>query len=373
MNDDYNNQTKDTPEQSLIFDRLEKAKEKHQAKLRQHIESIALPDETYDQAKARWILENEPSTDKAMIKKVSKSSILRKAPKGDEQQDFFVPVLYDVGTRDCRSIMDVAVVRLSKLEKKANQVITYTLPDGYVKVSSGPDGMASMWDYDLILMAVSHLTEAMNRYREGKGDKPGRSFRPHVLDVLKFIRRSSGGKQKELLEDTCKRLNTTHIELQRIKKNKISQKVIETEGEPLISRYKITRNITTKTIEYLEIDVAKWMYDEVVEGRNPDVLTVHPDYFLIDSGIARFVYRLARRAAGTTVATWSFRTIYERSGSSSEFKKFCWNLRKIISENQLPEYLLREIQGRTGPMLVMQNRNYQASLTDNESEDEIEK
>ena len=37
---------------------------------------------------------------------------LRKKPKGDQQHDFFVPTLYDVGTRDSRGIMDVAVFRL---------------------------------------------------------------------------------------------------------------------------------------------------------------------------------------------------------------------------------------------------------------------
>lgn len=372
MKDDYNNQTKDMPQQSMLFDRLEKAKTMFQEKQHKHIESIARAGETFDEAKERWLLENETSLDESIKIKSEKSkkSMLRQAPKGDQQQDFFVPTLYDVGTRDCRNIMDVATVRLSKIEKKANHVQIYHLPDGYVKVTSGPDGMASMWDYDLVLMAISHLTESMNRYRDGKGEKPGRSFKPHVLDVFKFIRRSPGGKQRESLESACKRLNTTHIELQRIKKNKISQKIIETEGEPLISRYKVIRNVNTKVIEYLEIDIASWMYDEVVKGRTPDVLTVHPDYFLIDSGIARFVYRLARRAAGAKVATWSFRTIYERSGSTSEFKKFCWALRKMINENNLPEYFLREIPGRNGPLLVMQNRNYEVLLPEEITEND---
>ena len=31
----------------------------------------------------------------------------------------------------------------------------------------------------------------------------------------------------------------------------------------------------------IEIELADWMYREITEGKNPDVLTVHPDYFLI--------------------------------------------------------------------------------------------
>ena len=149
--------------------------------------------------------------------KIAKS-LVRKPPNDDAQVDFFVPLLYDLGTRDSRSVMDLAVFRLSKKHRRANDVIRYELPDGHVEVSSGPAGMATVWDYDLVLMAVSHLTEAMNRYREGKGDKPGRVFRPHAADVLKFCRRMDGGKQRDDLIEACLRLNTTHIAMQRNRK-----------------------------------------------------------------------------------------------------------------------------------------------------------
>ncbi|MFM9662666.1 replication initiator protein A, partial [Streptomyces scabiei] len=140
--------------------------------------------------------------------------------------------------------MDVAVFRLSKRDRRAGEVIRYELPDGHVEVSAGPAGMASVWDYDLVLMAVSHLTESMNRYREGKGDKPGRVFRPHVADVLKFCRRADGGKQKDDLVETCIRLNTTHVAMQRTKKAKNGRLVTVSEGEALISRYKIVKSET---------------------------------------------------------------------------------------------------------------------------------
>jgi len=60
--------------------------------------------------------------------------------------------------------------------------------------------MASVWDYDIVLMAISHLTDAMNRYREGRGEKPSRIFLPHVSEILKFCRRSDGGRQYEEIE-----------------------------------------------------------------------------------------------------------------------------------------------------------------------------
>ncbi|WP_249198699.1 replication initiator protein A [Gluconobacter cerinus] len=291
---------------------------------------------------------------------------IRKAPKAESQTDFFVPTLYDVGTKDSRSIMDVAVFRLSKRDRRAGEVIHYELSDGHVTVSGGAAGMASVWDYDLVLMAVSHLTEQMNRFREGKAERPSRIFRPHVADVLRFCRRSDGGKQKDDLVETCVRLNTTHVAVQRIKKNSNGKTITVDEGEPLISRYKIIKSDTGKP-EHIEIELADWMYREITDGKNPEVLTVHPDYFLIDPGIGRFVYRLARRAAGKTEAKWSFQTIYDRSGSSGTLKKFTENLRKIINSNNLPEYNIEEELGNSGPLLVMTYRNSSIRVENNAS------
>lgn len=328
-----------------LIDRIQKIRERSNQR---RIEDEARPGESWADAAARLRKQQEAEQGRPNI---------RKPPRGDEQPDFFVPTLYDVGTKDSRSIMDVAVFRLSKKNRRAGEVINYTLPDGHVTVSAGAAGMASVWDYDLVLMAVSHLTESMNRYREGKGAKPGRVFRPHVADVLKFCRRADGGKQKDDLVETCIRLNTTHVAVQRTRKAKNGRTVTVSEGEALISRYKVIKSKSGKP-EYIEIELADWMYREITEGKNPDVLTVHPDYFLIDPGIGRFVYRLARRAAGKGAAKWSFQTIYERSGSTGTFKEFCRILRNIIQANDLPEYELREEAGQVGPLLVMTHRDH---------------
>lgn len=280
------------------------------------------------------------------------TSSIRKPPSYDTQADFFVPALYDIGTKDTRSIMDVAVFRLSKKNKRAGDVINYTLSDGNITVSAGAAGMASVWDYDLVLMMISQLTKAMNFYRKGQGEKPGRIFRPHIADILKFCRRTYGGKQRDDLVETCIRLNTTHVAIQRARKTKNGRTVTVSEGESLISRYRIIKSRNGKP-EYIEIELADWMYKEITEGKNPDVLTVHPDYFLIDPGIGRFIYRLARRSAGKGQAKWAFKTIFVQSGSTGTFKKFTFNLRKLIQSNELPEYLLTEESGKSGPLLVM--------------------
>jgi plasmid replication initiation protein len=352
---------------------------------RKRVEREARPGETWEQAALRLRDEDEQRDRKARaagagddnlqasLRRLGESikrnnarqgaggqdgpSNLRKPPADDVQADFFVPALYDVGTRDNRSMMDVAVFRLSKKDKRAGEVIRYELRDGYVEVKAGPDGMASVWDYDIVLMMVSHLTEAMNRHREGRGEKPGRVFRPHVSDILKFCRKGDGTRQFEEVEAALARLQGTIIKSVREVPRDGKRALREVESEGLISRHRVISRTDTGKVASVEIEAPNWIYREVTEGKRPDVLTVHPDYFLIEPGIGRFVYRLARRAAGKGAAKWSFQLIYERSGSTGTLKKFTENLRRIIGADDLPEYTLQEEAGKDGPLLVMRHRD----------------
>lgn len=209
--------------------------------------------------------EAERQKDKARTIAARPKPLLREPPPGDAQADFFVPGVWDVATKDNRGIMDVAVFRLSKKHPRANEVMIHKLPDGHVRVTSGPDGMASIWDYDIVLMGVSHLTEAMNRYRAGLGDKPGRTFRPHVSEILKFCRQSDGGRQYEAVEAALRRLKQTSVEIVRGRKqDRGGRPIRETEGAGLINDYKAVSYEDTGRVVSVEIELPKWLYNAVV-------------------------------------------------------------------------------------------------------------
>ncbi|WP_209304294.1 replication initiator protein A [Pusillimonas caeni] len=308
------------------------------------------------QAQMRYLRESDES-DVDIPKGKASASALRKMPRGDAQADLFVPSMWDVATKDSRSLMDVAVFRLSKRDKRAGETIRYDLVDGYVEVKAGPDGMASVWDYDIVLMAISCLTEAMNRHREGLCEKPGRTVRPAVVDILKFCRRSDGGRQYEEIENALDRLKNTTLKIVRTRKGRGGRTMREVEGEGLLSNYRVSSYAQNGTVASVEIEVPNWIYREVVESKHPEILTVHPNYFLIEPGLGRFLYRLARRVAGRGRARWSFKLIYKRSGSLGSFKEFSRMLRRLISANDLPEYTLAEDEGKSGPMLIITNRD----------------
>lgn len=278
----------------------------------------------------------------------------------DMTGDFFVQALSEISVKDSHCIMDVAVFRLSKRDKRAGETIHYELTDGYVEVKAGPDGMASVWDYDIVLMAISYLTEAVNRYHNQGGEHPGRIFRPHVAEILKFCHRKSGGRQYNEIEGALDRLKNTTLKIVRTKKSKGKRPIREVESEGLISNYRMASYADTGRVKTVEIEVPYRIYREVTRFDNPEVLTVSPEFFLIDPGIGRFLYRLARRAAGKDYARWAFRTIYARSGSAGSFKEFCRMLRALIKANNIPEYTLIEEKGKQGPLLFMHHRGMKA-------------
>lgn len=277
----------------------------------------------------------------------------------DSDEQICISDLCSLSSRDSRIIMDVAVFRLTKKDECINEIIRYDLSDGYVEVRSGAAGMATIWDYDLVIMAISYLTQAMNLFNQGRGPYPGRFFSPTRSQINKFCSRGSGGRQNDSLEHALDRLMTTTIKVVR-NSNDSGNMISETRHESLINSYRtLSRNNNGKLLS-VEIELPRWIYTQVTEQSNAGVLQLHPDYFNIRSGIGRFVYRLARRAAGHTNARWSFRMIFERSNSRGSYKKFTQTLRTIIKRNNLPEYGLQEIKGKQGPILEITHRHWLA-------------
>lgn len=302
------------------------------------IEAEARPGESWAEAAARL---RAPSTNNAAVE--------------GAQNDFFVSA-DGIAPKDNRHVMDVALFRMSKRQNRAGEVIRYDMADGYVEVKAGPDGMASVWDYDIVLMLISHLTEALNLYKNGRGAMPSRFFTPHVSDILKFCQRGDGGNQAKRIESALDRLKGTTIKSVRHPPSRAGKGITrEVISESLIGGYLVISETVSGRVDRVEIEAPSWIYREVIDSQGSAVLTFSQGYFSIDSAIGRFIYRLARRAAGNDSAKWGFKTIYERSGVTC-FKEFCRILRRLIKSDRLPDYNLHEEPGRAGPQLIMTRR-----------------
>ena len=295
-----------------------------------------------------------------MLKAELPGPVLREAPTDDQQFSLFVPTIYDAPVKDDVNLMDVAPFSIAK--NRRAKMIRYELKDSIITVDgSAEHGLATVFDYDIFLHMVSYLAEEARRYHVdvNKGLRPSlpaRIYRPNASHILKFCRRSSGGRQYKDLESCLDRLAGTRIKIVPLHGGKRREVV----NMPLIDKYRVVSETTNGHVDEIEIYIPVWVYDAVVrEKGTPQILTLNPDYFLISQGLGRVVYRLARRAAAKAEARYSIAEVHKRSGSPQALPQFAQMLRQLVASTKifpLPDYDLDLIEGQSGQLLRMRYR-----------------
>ena len=267
--------------------------------------------------------------------------------------DGFTSHPYDIPIKDGVGLMDIAVFRLAKSQARAGETLTYHFAGSIIQVKAGPDGMASIYDYDIVMMMISHLNEAVKRFRQGNAKLPSNRLKTTSASIFAFCGHRAGGATYKALEGALDRLQGTTIKITDDGRGKNKRR---TGYFPLLAGAEIISETNSGSPSSLELIIPDWIYEGVMRSKRPDVLTISPEYFRLKQSLARFIYRLARKSAGTSEAVYGFWSIYERSGSSRDYKKFVYDLRGVIKKNALPDYRLGEKQGQAGPMLVMVGR-----------------
>ena len=245
------------------------------------------------------------------------------------QFDLFIPLMRDLPLKDQRETMERPFFSLQK--RKRLKPIEYQSADGEVrvKVEAVPAyGMATIWDGDILIWAAS----ALNRLRaEGRNDIP-RELKTTAYDLLRSIQRDTGGKGYVELKAALDRLATTTIFTSiRAKRGRDSR-------FSWLDEWSVEVDPITEKPIALKIVLSNWVYEGIVNEKS--VLTMHPDYFQLSGGLERALYRIARKHAGDQEQGWTCRVslLHEKSGSDSAPKEFGRMLRKIIENNELPEY-----------------------------------
>ncbi len=269
------------------------------------------------------------------------------------QLDLFVALAGDVPFRDEREAMSAPLVSLSKRKRT---LIEWTGPGGQTVTVAAAEkyGIATIWDYDVILWAVSQVNQAVDA---GLPTSPRIFFHPH--DALRATGRNTGGRGYDELKAALHRLRATGVayESPALKGKRRKQGAFN-----LLSAFEFEETAEGKAKgAWLELPL--WLYEAVSQDR--DVLAISPRYFSLTSGLDRFLYRLARRHVGRQAGwAFSFRDLHTRSGSSQSYGDFARDLRKAITRNALPEYGLSEADGSNGPTLSMYRDGAKAEFRD---------
>jgi len=277
---------------------------------------------------------------------------MTKARFYNPQFDLFLPSIVDLRFRDQKDTMERPFFSLSK-SKRMKPIEYINDNDGiFVTVQPHQDyGMATIWDADILIWAASVLCDMKNR---GTNDIPRElKFQPH--DLLRAIMRSSGGKDYAQLRDSLERLKTTVVNTNmRVKRGQKTSMFSWIDGwEDLI-------DANTKESKGITLTVSDWFYRGVTEDGG--VLAIDPAYFSITGGRERWLYRVARKHAGGNGADGfaiTMPTLFEKSGAEGTYRRFKFEMLRIIQRDDLPGFSLFIRTEREGePLVHMVKREY---------------
>jgi plasmid replication initiation protein len=277
---------------------------------------------------------------------------MSKARFYNPQFDLFLPSIVDLRFRDQKDTMERPFFSLSK-SRRMKPIEYVNENDGiFVTVQPHQDfGMATIWDADILIWAASILCDMKNR---GTNDIPRElKFQPH--DLLKAIGRSTGGKDYLQLRDALERLKTTavttNIRALRGKKNTMFS---------WIDSWDDLIDAQTKESRGMSLTVSDWFYRGVTEDGG--VLSIDLAYFSITGGRERWLYRVARKHAGGNGENGfaiSMPVLFEKSGAEGTYRRFKFEILRIIQRNDLPGFSLSVRSESEGePLVHMVKREY---------------
>jgi len=260
------------------------------------------------------------------------------------QLEIFTVNTVDPPWRDNRDAMDYPFL---SLQKNRTRAIEYRRNGIHISVDSDRRfSIATIWDWDLIIFAGSHLNDAIEA-----GLEPSPRIRFVPYDCLRQVGRSTGGQNYKELANAARRLTATLV----ITNVRSEDQLGEEGGFHWLSGFKIPKKYTRSHLtpdapdgepdpaRPWEIELAPWLYNAIL--RRKDILAVHPDYFQLTGGLERWLYRLARKAvpdkAEVPAIPFRMETLYERSGVIEPKRNFARRIRKLADTQPLPEYGVR--------------------------------
>jgi plasmid replication initiation protein len=260
------------------------------------------------------------------------------------QFDLFILSLTELKLRDARETMERPFFSLGK--KKRLKPIEYESDGVWVKVEPHQNyGMATIWDADILIWAASALIDMKNR---GVNDIPSElHFQPY--DLLKAIHRSTGGDHYLRLREALSRLRSTNIRTNiRAPRGKRYAEF------SWISEWTDLVDEATGESRGMSIVLSQWFVQGVLQKGG--VLAIDPEYFSITGGRERWLYRVARKHAGGAGEggfAISLPTLFEKSGAEGTYRRFKFEMQKLVRRNDLPGIDLAWEEGGREPRIHM--------------------
>jgi len=277
-------------------------------------------------------------------------------PSGEEQIDLFLPYIADLNLRDQREMMERPFFSLAK--SKRLKPIDYTSPDGkiFVHVSANPDyGMATIWDADILIYCASVLNDMKTR----RVNEIPRVLKIMPYDLLRAVGRPISGRSYELLGGALDRLQSTTVKtnIRAEHKREATFSWIDSWSQLIDGKTERSKGIS--------LSLSSWFYEGVL--MNGGVLSIDRAYFDITGGRERWLYKVARKhagGAGEEGFAIALPTLFDKSGSEGQYRRFKFEIAAIVKRDELPGYSLSLEDAATSkePLLRMRRREASAEV-----------
>ena len=234
----------------------------------------------------------------------------------------------DMAPRDAQDLMAYPFFSLAKSRRTAP--IDFRSGNITIRVEGTQEhGIATIWDADILIWAASQIVEAKDA-----GIQPSRRMQATPYEILRFIGRGKSLRDYQRLKAALDRLQSTTV----------ATSIRETTGRRLhrfswINEWKELADANGTPLG-IELILPDWFYAGVLDAAL--VLTIDPTYFRLTGGIERWLYRLVRKHGGRQEYGWQFdfQHLHRKSGSSTRFSDFAYDLRALVARQSLPGYEL---------------------------------
>jgi len=245
-------------------------------------------------------------------------------PLKHPQQDFFIADIFDAVSLQ----LDQASMEYPLFALKARDNRERNYEQNGLKIKIAPNhsyGMATIHDKDIWIYCISKIMQAKR-----EGQPVSRIVHFTIYDYLKTTNRGIGGREYNLAKDSLDRLASTRITTE-IETDKIK----EARGFGLVDSWRIVEEKDGRMIR-VSVTLPDWLYRSI---ESKSLLTISPDYFRLRKPLDRRIYELARKHCGNN-KSWPFnlKTLYERSGSSTNIYEFRRAIKSLAESNELPDY-----------------------------------
>jgi plasmid replication initiation protein len=263
-------------------------------------------------------------------------------PVRHPQGDLFICDVADAVLKDVIDQLEYPFYSLSK--KPETTVRRYEHNGNWVEVVPSVKGMATIYDKDILIYAISQIMAKLNR-----NEPVARRVRINTRELLQFTNRGTGGKDYQAICESLERLDGTRI---RTNIRRGDEEHFNAFG--LVESASVARQFGLDgRLLWAELTLSDWVFDAI---RAKQVLTLHPDYFRLRKPIERRVYELARKHCGQDASkVLNVSTLYRKSGSKGHIDKFRYVLKGLADSDHLPDYALEYDQGKN--QITFLNRN----------------